>query len=422
MRRNKDFIHACAQPVKGSPIPFKFATWSAISAVAGALGRKCWFSMPNYDVRPNLFVILIGPPGTNKSVSLILPFSKVFSKLTTPVGTTENDNEFNSGLTQYGLKDHPLYLIQDKITPERLAVEMNKITRWDQRVGTLDDMFFDSSITMSTSEFGTFMSKSYQYLHMFLTDMWDSKDSYSHSIKTGSSQFIKGPCLNWIACATPEQFIEHLPENAASQGLLSRFLPIYHQGERIPQSLLLETANDDTLKDLIYDLSLIASIHGKFKFDEEAKEVAEKDFKIHIQPESKDPNMSEYNHRRPSHFLKVAMAVNASRIGNRIITLSDWERTKEIMFKMEEEMPQALEGFGRSKTGKITYEMKEWMETTIFNNNRSHVPLRLFKQQLLNKTSAPSEMEQYLRAMQEAGHIRVDEQMKLVTLCRRNAT
>ena len=282
MRRNKDFIQACAQPVKGSPIPYKFATWSAISAIAGALGRKCWFSMPHYDIRPNLFIVLLGTPGTNKSVSLILPFSKVFSKLTTPVGTTEKDDEFNSGLTQYGLKDYPLYLIQDKITPERLAVEMNKITRWDKRVGTLDDMFYDSSLTMVTSEFGTFMSKSYQYLHMFLTDMWDSKDSYSHSIKTGASQFIKGPCLNWIACATPEQFIEHLPENASSQGLLARFLPIYHQGERIPQSLLQEKVSDDTLKDLRYDLSLIASIRGQFKFDEEAKEVAEKDFKIHI--------------------------------------------------------------------------------------------------------------------------------------------
>ena len=96
MRRNKDFIHSCAQPVKGSPIPYKFATWTAISAIAGALGRKCWFSMPNYDVRPNLFIVLVGPPGTNKSVSLILPFSKVFSKLTTPVGTKEDDDEFGS--------------------------------------------------------------------------------------------------------------------------------------------------------------------------------------------------------------------------------------------------------------------------------------------------------------------------------------
>jgi hypothetical protein len=420
MRRNKDFIQACARPVKGSPIPSKFAMWTAISAIAGALGRKCWFSMPHYDIRPNLFIVLLGPPGTNKSVSLILPFSKVFSKLTTPVGTKEDDNEFNSGLTQYGLKDYPLYLIQDKITPERLAVEMNKITRWDERVGTVEDMFYDSSLTMVTSEFGTFMSKHYQYLHMFMTDMWDSKDSFSHQIKTGASQFIKGPCLNWIACATPQQFIEHLPEDAASQGLLSRFLPIYHQGERIPQSLLQERVSDDTLKDLRYDLSLIASINGRFGFDEEAKEVAEKDMKIFIPPESKDPNMSEYNQRRVSHFLKVAMSINASRIGNRIITLSDWERTKEIMFDMEEKMPKALEGFGRSKTGKITHDMKEWLETTIFNNNRTHVPLKRFKRQLLNKTTAPSEMTQYLQAMQDTGYIRVEDE--LVFLCRKNVT
>ena len=95
--------------------------------------------------------------------------------------------------------------------------------------------------------------------------------------------------------------------------------------------------------------------------------------------------MSEYNQRRVSHFLKVAMSINASRIGNRTITLSDWERTKEIMFDMEEKMPKALEGFGRSKTGKITHDMKEWMESTIFNNNRSHVPLKLFKQQLIEQ-------------------------------------
>ena len=89
------------------------------------------------------------------------------------------------------------------------------------------------------------------------------------------------------------------------------------------------------------------------------------------------------------------------------------------MFDMEEKMPKALEGFGRSKTGKITHDMKEWLETTVFNNNRTHVPLRAFKRQLLNKTTAPSEMTQYLQAMQDAGYIRVTDE--LVSLCRKSA-
>ena len=192
MRKNLDFIEACVKATTGSPIPDRFSTWTALSAVAGALGRKCWLSMTNYNIRPNMFIVLVAPPGRNKSVSLILPFSKVFAKLTTPVGTVEDHDEFNSGLTQYGLKNYPLYSIQDRITPEKLAVEMSKVTRLDLRCATpKEDMFYDSSITLVTSEFGTFMNRNHQYLQMFMTDMWDSKDIYSHQIKTGSSQMIK---------------------------------------------------------------------------------------------------------------------------------------------------------------------------------------------------------------------------------------
>ena len=421
MRKNTDFIKACVKATTGSPIPDRFSTWTAISAVAGALGRKCWLSMTNYDIRPNMFVVLVAPPGRNKSVSLILPFSKVFAKLTTPVGTEEDHDEFNSGLTRYGLKNYPLHIIQDRITPEKLAVEMSKVTRLDLRCATpKQDMFYDSSLTLCTSEFGTFMNRNHNYLQMFMTDMWDSKDSYSHQIKTGSSQFIKGPCLNWVACATPQQFVDNLPEDAASQGLLSRILPIYHEGHRIAQSLHQKRIDDNIIEDLTHDLSMIAKMHGQFVFDAEVHEEVEKDFQEYIQPEPTDPNMIEYNQRRVSHFIKVAMSISASRRGTRIITASDWALTKEIMFDVEKNMPKALEGFGMSKTGKIAHDMKGWLETTVFNNNRSHVRLKLFKRQLLNKTTAPSEMAQYLQAMQDAGYIRVESE--LVFLCRKDAT
>jgi len=419
MRKNTDFINACLDLTKGSPIPDKFSTWTGISAVAGALGRKCWFPMSNYDIRPNIFVVLIAPPGRNKSVSLILPFSKVFSKLTTPVGTSEDDEEFNSGLTKYGLKNYPLHFIQDRITPEKLAVEMQKVSRLDLRVGNTE-MFYDSSLTLVTSEFGTFMNRTSQYLQMFLTDMWDSKDSYSHQIKTGSSQFIKGPCLNWIACATPQQFVDNLPEDAASQGLLSRMLPIYHEGTRIAQSLDTKKVDEDQIETLRHDLSMIARMYGPFSVDPEAKDIMEKDFQEYIQPEPTDPNMIEYNQRRVSHFIKIAMSVSASRRGTKVITGNDWERTKEIMFDMEKSMPKALEGFGMSKTGRIAHNMKDWLETTVFNNNRSHVRLKLFKRQLLTKIMSPGEIPQYIQAMEDSGYIRVESE--LVFLCRKDAT
>ena len=410
MSRNyTDFVQACVDAVADSPIPKPFAQWSALSAVAGAMGRRVWYSMANYDIRSNLFVILVAPPGRNKSVSLILPFTKVFSKLTTPVGTNEDDQNFNSGLDQYGLRNYPLYVIQDRITPEKLAVDMTKITRLDLRLSTpaLDE-FYDSSMTLVTSEFGTFMGRHERYLQMFMTDMWDSKMEYSHKTKTAGEYLIKGPCLNWLACATPEQFVDNLPEDARSQGLLSRILPIYYDGERIPQSLIQKRVSENTIDNLREDLADISKMYGPMTFDEDCFEIVDEDIKAGIPPEPTDNHLSEYVQRRVSHFIKVAIAVSASKRGTRKIMLEDWEFTKELMFAAEKQMPKALEGFGMGRTGRIAHDMVTWLHGTLFNNGRNHMLLKLFKRELLRKIPNPGELEQTIKAMEDSGYLKVE--------------
>ena len=410
MSRNyADFIQASADAIKGSPIPKPFAQWSALSAVAGAMGRRVWYSMANYDIRSNNFIVLIAPPGRNKSVSLILPFTKVFSKLTTPVGTTEDDQNFNSGLDQYGLRNYPLYVVQDRITPEKLAVDMTKITRLDLRLSSpAMDEFYDSSVTLVTSEFGTFMGRHERYLQMFMTDMWDSKAEYSHKTKTSGEYLIKGPCLNWLACATPEQFVDNLPEDARSQGLLSRMLPIYYDGDRIPQSLIQERVSDNTVNNLREDLADIAKMYGPMTFDEDAFKIVDEDIKAGIPPEPTDNHLSEYVQRRVSHFIKIAIAVSASRRSTRKIMLEDWEFTKELMFAAEKQMPKALEGFGMGRTGRIAHDMVTWLHGTLFNNGRSHMLMKLFKRELLRKVPNPGELEQTIKAMEDSGYIKVE--------------
>ena len=421
MSRNyADFVQASADAIKGSPIPKPFAQWSALSAVAGALGRRVWYPMANYDIRANLFVVLIAPPGRNKSVSLILPFTKVFSKLTTPVGTTEDDQNFNSGLDQYGLRNYPLYVVQDRITPEKLAVDMTKITRLDLRLSSpAMDEFYDSSVTLVTSEFGTFMGRHERYLQMFMTDMWDSKAEYSHKTKTSGEYLIKGPCLNWLACATPEQFVDNLPEDARSQGLLSRMLPIYYDGDRIPQSLIQERVSDNTVDNLREDLADIAKMYGPMTFDEDAFKIVDEDIKAGIPPEPTDNHLSEYVQRRVSHFIKIAIAVSASRRSTRKIMLEDWEFTKELMFAAEKQMPKALEGFGMGRTGRIAHDMVTWLNGTLFNNGRSHMLMKLFKRELLRKVPNPGELEQTIKAMEDSGYIKVEG--NVVFPCRKDA-
>ena len=408
-RRFKDFIQASVDAVKDSPIPKPFAKWTALSAVSGALGRRVWFPMPNYNIGSNLFVILIASPGRNKSVSLILPFSKVFSRLTSPVGATEDDHNFNSGLDEYGLRKYPLYTIQDRITPEKLAVDMTKVTRLDLRLCTEENPeFYDSSLTLVTSEFGTFMGRNERYLQMFLTDMWDAKDSYSHKTKTAGEYIIQGPCLNWIACATPTQFVDNLPEDAKSQGLLSRIIPVFYEGEKIPQDLRQKVISEHTINDLRNDLSKIALMRGPMEFERDAFEIANTDIFDGIQPEPTDPHLSEYCQRRVSHFLKVAMSVSASRSSSCKISKDDWTITKEIMFDMEQNMPKALEGFGMAKTGRIAHDMKVGLDATLSTSGKNHMQLRFFKRELLRKIQNPGELDQTIKAMQDSGYIKLE--------------
>jgi len=413
MTRNyTDYVGACVDAVKKSPIPKPFARWTALSSVAGALGRRVWFPMPNYDIGSNLFIILVASAGRNKSVSLILPFTKVFNRLTTPVGTQEDDHNFNTGLDQYGLRKFPLYLVQDRITPEKLAVDMTKITRMDLRLSNpRQEQFFDSSLSLVTSEFGTFMSRNERYLQMFMTDMWDSKESYSHKTKTAGEYIIEGPCLNWIACATPEQFVDNLPEDAKSQGLLSRILPVFYEGERIPQDLTQKVISDNTIDNLRNDLGSIAKMYGPMEFDDDAFDEANEDIYNNLQPEPTDPHLAEYCQRRVSHYLKVAMSVSASRRSTRKIMKEDWETTKEIMFDMEQNMPKALEGFGMARTGRIVHDMVVWLEATMASKKRRYVRLGTFRKEVLRKIANPGELEQTIRAMVESGYIKVEGNM-----------
>ena len=233
------------------------------------------------------------------------------------------------------------------------------------------------------------------------------KDQYSHKTKTSGEYIIEGPCLNWIACATPEQFVDNLPEDARSQGLLSRIIPIFYEGERIPQDLNQKVISESMLNNLRNDLSHVAKMYGPMTFHKDAFDKANEDIFYNLKPEPTDPHLSEYCQRRVSHFLKIAISVSASRRASREIMLEDWELTKEIMFDMEQNMPKALEGFGMARTGRIAHDMRVWLDATLAGK-KTHISMRAFKRELLRKIPNPGELDQTIRAMEDSGYIKVE--------------
>lgn len=405
MRNFPDFLDALTNVVSGSTIPLPFRRWAAISAVAGALGRRAWYDAGAFKLRPNLFIGLIGGPGSGKSVSLTVPFGEVYSRIGTPAGSKPGDEAYNLTAQGYGI-DRPLYLISDRITPEKLTVDMCDSERLVHSLSTPNEQFYESSVTLITSEFGAFMTRDNANLQMLMTDMWDAKATFSYRTKNAGVFSVRGPCLNWLFCATPDQFIENLPENAKSQGLLSRIIPVYYEGKDVEYSLFYGKAKSSTLDALAEDLAGISQLNGAFTFDPALLDEANEDVRTGLMPKPTEPNMAEYCNRRISHMLKIAMVCSASRGDEKVIKKEDWERAKSFLHEAEAQMPKALAGFGMSRVGKMAEDLHTTLRTKI---GKGGIMLPQFKREILRRVATPSEVEGVLSAMIGSGMISVSD-------------
>ena len=185
-------------------------------------------------------------------------------------------------------------------------------------------------------------------------------------------------------------------------------IPVFYDGPEIKQSLIQKKVSDNTIENLRHDLGTIAKMYGPMTFDADCFDEVNADIEAGIPPKPTAPHLAEYNQRRISHHIKVAMSVSASRRGTRKIMLEDWEYTKELMRDMEKHMPKALEGFGMGRTGKIAYDMTVWLNDTLFANGRSHLLIKHFKRELLRKIPNPGELTQTIQAMEDSGYIKVE--------------
>ena len=402
-RCHPDFIQACVGAA-GDVIraPRIYQKWSAISAIAGALGRKCWYDAGAFELRPNLFIMLVDAPGTGKSLSFSLPYEKVYKKLAVLTGTRKDSDNWNPNIDIFGL-DYPLYWTGDRVTPEELGVELTRTYHTNLALSTPSNgVFHSSSISIITSELGTFLNRNDNYLQRFLTDMWDSRPDYNYRTKTAGVFFIKGPCVNWLSCATPTDFVNCMPESAKDQGLLSRIIPIYADAPRLVDDIEYSKASDVDVYNLQCDFAEISKMRGRFSFDPAFKEEARADVRAGLLPVPTSFMLDEYRARRVSHLLKIAMAISASQDSNMLITAQVWARAKELLFEAEGGMPHVLTFFGLGKTGQLTSDLLRFIDSV-----GKPFPLTLLRREIIKRVSTSAEVETTLKVMNDSGMISI---------------
>src|SRR5215471_8633151 len=241
-RRLESWIDSFLAFTEEKKSPQIFKKWAAICAVASAMERKLWIRTKTDVVFSNLYVFLVGPPATGKTVAM-----RVSSKL---LRGTEGLHVAPISVSGASLND----ALCDAV---RRIVTFNSVPYLE----------FNSLIVMP-SELSAFMPVYDQTLMANLTTFWDCEQFDERKRGGGLKYSIPNPQVNLIGGCTPGFLRDFLPTGAWGKGFMSRVIMVY-SGEQIKKQIFdeEEEVQDDEMKqgykDLLADLSTVLNLAGR---------------------------------------------------------------------------------------------------------------------------------------------------------------
>jgi hypothetical protein len=326
-RRLKNWLKSFLEYVEQAESPIDYLRWVGLSTIAGAAQRKIYMDMELYYVMSNMFITLVGPPGSKKSTA-IRQGRKLISRI--PSLALSSDAPSVAGLMQ----------------------EFTDLTATNKEHQSLNAFVYELSSLYENAK---------ETMNGFLTAIYDGDSDYIKRTRVGGKEHIPFPWLNMVTGTTPSWLGDNLTKAAIEGGLVARNIYVY-SGDRIlttprpKPSPRLEKLKDD----LVHDLAHISQLRGEFTFDEQAGKwydlwYLDKDSVAYRAlvgdyssrfPRVTDNRTSGYYERKAIHLIKVAMAISLSQKDELILTTEDLQIALALLESVEAGMVRAFSSVG----------------------------------------------------------------------------
>lgn len=315
MKRKLDnWIDAFVNHTNILPSPELFRKWAGIATVAAAMERKVWVKTYNTHLYPNLYTLLVAPPGIGKTV--------LTSYVQDLYGTLEKHHLAPSALSRASLVDALHDATRNEVRPQETP-----------SVITFNSMF------IAINELSTIMPGYDNDFMGTLTDIYDGK-RYGERKRGKDINFIMlAPQLNMLAATSPSYLNELMPLGAWDQGFISRVILIY-SGETLFRDPFAETLQgENPHKDLVHDLKIIGALYGRMTFEEEAAKVLTEWARQGGPPKPDHPRLIHYSTRRTAHLLKLCQIASVARNDELKVTMDDYQTALNWLIEAEVYMP-----------------------------------------------------------------------------------
>ena len=364
-----------------SPVSFHF--WTGVATIAGALRRRVWIDERHYQWTPNMYVILVGPPGVAaKSTSIRAGISLL---------------ERVPGI-HFGPQSMTWQALIEAFVQAQTAV----------KVPGENDPATMSCLTIAAGELGTFLRPENREFLDLLTAMWDGqKEMLRRRTRMDGETTIANPWLNVIGCTTPAWLKDNFPDVLIGGGLTSRIVFVYGDKKRqlVAYPSLNVPADDYAHEDLclLHDLKIIANLAGAYKLTPEALRWGTEWYEKHnTGPRAMhmaSDRFEGYLARKQTHIHKLAMVWAACQRDELIITEEDLSFAEQQTTALEGDMLRVFSSIGVSQGAKVTNEV-----LGLVRNYRRITYTELWK--LCFSTMAAKDFRDSVQSAIEAGYVR----------------
>ena len=324
-RQVADWIDSYVDLTDNTEPPELYRRWVAISVVAAALQRKCRLRWGSLTFFPNMYIILVGPPGKARK------------------GTAMK-------VGRQFLEDLGIKMAAESITREALVRELQECNNsvLNPTEGTMET---HSSLTIYSEELVVFLGHQNYQLMADLTDWYDCASQWVYRTKGSGTDNIIGVFVNLIGATTPDLIKTALPADAIGGGLTSRMIFVFEprKGKIIPYPEW-HPEQEVLRKKLLDDLERIHMLKGDFTASKAFIEMwktwytAQED-----NPPFDDPRLAGFIERRPAHILKMCIGLSAAQGNSMVLQPHDLEKAIALLGRTELKMPQAFSGVGKNQ-------------------------------------------------------------------------
>lgn len=353
MTQEFDFISQFMAYTEGTLSPPIFRQWCAVSCLAASVERRVYTITSLGTLYPNMFVVLVGSPGSGKTVAVDFAMD-LWRNARYNGDPNKRFHMAPKRMTRAGLID-ALFEADRKLL----------LTDGQIHVGANTGLLEFHSLIVPSPEFGILISAHDLDFLSTLNDIFDNPVDFGEKLRWvngGKTKEIIAPQVNILAGTQPSFLGTVMPEAAWGQGFTSRLIMIYASTvQEAPQLFVKRNPRVEQRQQLLAHISEMSKLVGQIEWDDAAAGLMQELTSKRFAPEPEHYRLQHYNSRRMVHMLKLGMISSLSRGTSMVVTEYDVKRGLDILHRAETVMPDIFrEMETKSDTATLT-ELHLWM-------------------------------------------------------------